>query len=339
MTMSKRCSENEDEVGQIRTLIQELGALLGKFKLSEFIWWNDHVKKLDIPNEDIWVEYLKSAPYANGTPTSVPLILVHAAWVAISVLASSAPSSYVRAFHELPFDKTTKAPILLAQDCQGTACSPNMDRRHSSPAHLACLPLHSACPSALSLNTSGARGRPIHLRASLSRLTCSPRLGLPLLGRPMPPPHTLQTRAQQDRATGEYATGFVEMESENAGEGGNLTGDVLSVGMMEDGGVSQCVTQSMDNATVIPQSRKQRKKKDNVLMDAMTTSLGQMIKVFGAYVENSGNQLASIVYWVGYEQDAAIAHRNKLVEFPKIEGLSMQHGNEEVYKIACDFIK
>ncbi|CAK9176295.1 unnamed protein product [Ilex paraguariensis] len=129
------------------------------------------------------------------------------------------------------------------------------------------------------------------------------------------------------------------MESENAGEGGNLTGDVLSVGMMEDGGVSQCVTQSMDNATVIPQSRKQRKKKDNVLMDAMTTSLGQMIKVFGAYVENSGNQLASIVYWVGYEQDAAIAHRNKLVEFPKIEGLSMQHGNEEVYKIACDFIK
>ncbi|CAK9133818.1 unnamed protein product, partial [Ilex paraguariensis] len=61
----------------------------------------------------------QSAPHANSVPTLVPLISVPTAWVAISVSTSSAPNFCMRALYELPFDKTAKAPILLARDCQG----------------------------------------------------------------------------------------------------------------------------------------------------------------------------------------------------------------------------
>ena len=38
MIMSERCSENEDEAGEVRKLIQETAELTGKFNLSDFIW-------------------------------------------------------------------------------------------------------------------------------------------------------------------------------------------------------------------------------------------------------------------------------------------------------------
>nr|XP_009794145.1 PREDICTED: cytochrome P450 93A3-like [Nicotiana sylvestris] len=45
MIMSKRCSENEDEAGGMRKLIQEFAELTGKFNLSDFMWF---CKDLDL---------------------------------------------------------------------------------------------------------------------------------------------------------------------------------------------------------------------------------------------------------------------------------------------------
>ena len=45
MIMSERCSENEDEAGEVRKLIQETAELTGKFNLSDFIWF---CKNLDL---------------------------------------------------------------------------------------------------------------------------------------------------------------------------------------------------------------------------------------------------------------------------------------------------
>ncbi|KAI7991152.1 3,9-dihydroxypterocarpan 6A-monooxygenase [Camellia lanceoleosa] len=45
MIMSERCSEDEDEAGEVRKLIQETAELTGKFNLSDFIWF---CKNLDL---------------------------------------------------------------------------------------------------------------------------------------------------------------------------------------------------------------------------------------------------------------------------------------------------
>ncbi|KAH6812433.1 hypothetical protein C2S51_026195 [Perilla frutescens var. frutescens] len=45
MIMSERCSEDEDEAGAVRKLIQETAELTGKFNLSDYIWF---CKNLDL---------------------------------------------------------------------------------------------------------------------------------------------------------------------------------------------------------------------------------------------------------------------------------------------------
>ncbi|KAA8517013.1 hypothetical protein F0562_017169 [Nyssa sinensis] len=45
MIMSERCSENENEAGDVRKLVQETAELTGKFNLSDFIWF---CKNLDL---------------------------------------------------------------------------------------------------------------------------------------------------------------------------------------------------------------------------------------------------------------------------------------------------
>ncbi|XAR68562.1 3,9-dihydroxypterocarpan 6A-monooxygenase [Bertholletia excelsa] len=45
MVMGERCSENEDEAGEIRKLVRETAELTGKFNLSDFIWF---CKNLDL---------------------------------------------------------------------------------------------------------------------------------------------------------------------------------------------------------------------------------------------------------------------------------------------------
>lgn len=45
MAMSKRCSENEEEAGDIKKSIHEIAELSGKFNLSDFIWF---CKNLDL---------------------------------------------------------------------------------------------------------------------------------------------------------------------------------------------------------------------------------------------------------------------------------------------------
>ncbi|XP_047339075.1 cytochrome P450 93A3-like [Impatiens glandulifera] len=45
MVMSERCSEKEDEAGEVRKLVQEMAELTGKFNLSDFIWF---LKKVDL---------------------------------------------------------------------------------------------------------------------------------------------------------------------------------------------------------------------------------------------------------------------------------------------------
>lgn len=39
MTMSQRCSDNENESGEVRKLVKEVAELTGKFNLSDFIWF------------------------------------------------------------------------------------------------------------------------------------------------------------------------------------------------------------------------------------------------------------------------------------------------------------
>lgn len=43
MVMSQRCSEKEDEAGEVRKLVQEIAELTGKFNLSDFIWFLKNV--------------------------------------------------------------------------------------------------------------------------------------------------------------------------------------------------------------------------------------------------------------------------------------------------------
>ncbi|KAL2466167.1 Cytochrome [Abeliophyllum distichum] len=45
MIMSERCSEDEDEAGEVRKLVQEIAELTGKFNLTDFIWF---CKNLDL---------------------------------------------------------------------------------------------------------------------------------------------------------------------------------------------------------------------------------------------------------------------------------------------------
>lgn len=45
MLMSERCSENEEEAGSMRKLVQEIAELTGKFNLSDYIWF---CKNLDL---------------------------------------------------------------------------------------------------------------------------------------------------------------------------------------------------------------------------------------------------------------------------------------------------
>ncbi|OIT00557.1 PREDICTED: cytochrome P450 93A3-like [Nicotiana attenuata] len=45
MLMSERCSENEEEAGSMRKLVQEIAELTGKFNLSDYIWF---FKNLDL---------------------------------------------------------------------------------------------------------------------------------------------------------------------------------------------------------------------------------------------------------------------------------------------------
>lgn len=45
MIMNERCSEDEDEAGAVRKLIQETAELTGKFNLSDYIWF---CKNLDL---------------------------------------------------------------------------------------------------------------------------------------------------------------------------------------------------------------------------------------------------------------------------------------------------
>lgn len=45
MAMSRRCSENENEAGDIKTIIHEIAELTGKFNVSDFIWF---CKNLDL---------------------------------------------------------------------------------------------------------------------------------------------------------------------------------------------------------------------------------------------------------------------------------------------------
>ena len=39
MTMSQRCSDSENEAGEVRKLVKEVAELTGKFNLSDFIWF------------------------------------------------------------------------------------------------------------------------------------------------------------------------------------------------------------------------------------------------------------------------------------------------------------
>ena len=45
MVMSRRCSENENEAADIKTIIHEIAELTGKFNVSDFIWF---CKNLDL---------------------------------------------------------------------------------------------------------------------------------------------------------------------------------------------------------------------------------------------------------------------------------------------------
>lgn len=45
MHMRERCSENEDEAGEVKNLIKEIAEITGKFNVSDYIWF---CKNLDL---------------------------------------------------------------------------------------------------------------------------------------------------------------------------------------------------------------------------------------------------------------------------------------------------